>query len=81
MTHVFKIGDRVRPKGGADVGVVQVTSTFATGERCYYVEPYLPGSGRMFVGESALEAADEPEPAKPAKTKAAKADADEKAGG
>lgn len=74
MTHSFRIGDKVRLKGAADAGFIQGTSQFATGEPCYFVEPYLPGSGRMYVGESALEAAVDPEPVKaPPAMEAAKA--------
>jgi hypothetical protein len=62
VTHAFKIGDKVRLKGGADVGFVRGTDRFTTGEPCYFVEPYLPGSGRMYVGETALEIADDDSP-------------------
>lgn len=62
MTHAFKIGDKVRLKGGADVGFVRGTDRFTTGEPCYFVEPYLPGSGRMYVGETALEIASDDSP-------------------
>jgi hypothetical protein len=75
VTHAFKIGDKVRLKGGADVGFVWGTDRFTTGEPCYFVEPYLPGSGRMYVGETALEIATDTEPAasKPDEPKRAKA--------
>lgn len=82
MTHAFKIGDKVRLKGGADHGFVRGTDRFTTGEPCYFVEPYLPGSGRMYVGETALEIANDDSPteskseeAKPPKARSGRTEA------